>query len=155
MPKGLLQEKFQRTVTDPQTDGGNSWGSFKNARRTSAIPEGRVDTSEAKKRNVIGGIDAAIDYPKSNRMPPGQEINDQYSRPGKDMPYVAAGATDVSNSVNGSMLKKGFQRQDMKGTDDMYTNEHTEEFYGEAKGEDDAGNKYTGFLERNNYLDRN
>jgi hypothetical protein len=75
---------------------------------------------------------------------------DQTPNPAKDMPYVAAGSTDVSNSVNGAMLKKGYQRQNMLGTDDLYTNEHVEEFYGEA-----TVDGKTGYLERNNYLDRN
>jgi hypothetical protein len=38
----------------------------------------------------------------------------------------------------------------MNGTDDLYTGEHVDQFYGEAVDEDGK----VGFAERNNYLDR-
>jgi hypothetical protein len=58
------------------------------------------------------------------------------------MPLVQAGSTDPTG-VSG--LDKGYDRKDMKGTDDLYTGEHADLFYGDAGG----------FVERNNYLDRN
>lgn len=119
MKKGLLQEKFQRTVRDPKTNGGNSWGSFEQTRRTTRA--------------------------QATYMPPGMNIGEGYARDGG-----LAGSTDASNSVNDSMLAKGYQRQNMSNTDEMYTNEHVEEFYGDATVDGE-----TGFLERNNYLDRN
>lgn len=159
MPKGLLQEKFQRTVPDPNTDGGNEWATQESQRHAYDQPSQHYETSEPKKRysrELWGAPIADFDSPKTNDMPPGMFIDNQLPTVNDhNMQYGPAGSTDVSNSVDGKMLRKGFQRQEMRGTDDMYTNEHVEEFYGEASGSDDAGNKYTGFLERNNYLDRN
>ena len=56
----------------------------------------------------------------------------------------------ATNSVNAAMLKKGFQHQNMRPEDEMFNNEHVELFYGEAEVDG-----VTGFVERNNYLDRN
>jgi hypothetical protein len=55
-----------------------------------------------------------------------------------------AGSTDVSNMSKIEALRKGFTKAEMKGTDDQYTGEHCDLFYGDAGG----------FVERNNYLDR-
>lgn len=118
MPKGLMQEKFQRTVREPKTNGSTRWATFESTRRTTAA--------------------------KPTYMPPGMNIGEGYAKDGG-----LAGSTDASNGVNDSMLAKGYQRQNMHSADEMYTNEHTEEFYGDATVDGD-----TGFLERNNYLDR-
>lgn len=148
MPKGLLQEKFQVTAERPKRED-REWTSFESQRVTHAIPERSIDTSDAKKRNTLGGIDARIDTPMSNQMPPGMGMRNQNPVPGHRMPYSAAGESDVSDMVSRSMAK-GYTRIPMRGTDDLYTNEHVEEFYGEA-----TVDGKTGFLERNNYLDRN
>lgn len=70
------------------------------------------------------------------------------------MPLVLAGSTDVTDCVSGSALKDGFVHHNMEGTDDQFTGEHVDLFYGEAVGTNDAGHEVTGFVERNNYLDR-
>lgn len=151
--KGLLQEKFEiRPEPRPRRD--HNWTSFESQRRTVAIPEGRIDTSEAKKRTVLGGIDAAIEYPRSNQMPPGMDINRQAETPNKRMPYTRAGETDVSKMTTDSGMRNGFTRIPMSPTDDMYNDEHIDLFYDSVTGEDDAGNKYEGFVERHNMLDR-
>ena len=78
-------------------------------------------------------------------MPPGMDIGNQNFSEQNQMPKDLAGSTDVSSApVQPKALKDGFARLDMKGTDDLYTGEHTDLFY------DDVG----GFCERNNYLDR-
>ena len=146
MPKGLLQEKFQRTLPDPQTDGSNDWTRVKRK----VAPQDYMQVSSSRP-----GAGSAVDFesPVTNRMPPGMFVDNQ---PQADIRRMSnahsnlAGSSDESNSVNAAMLHKGYQRQNMLGTDDLYNNEHTEEFYGEATVEGK-----TGFLERNNYLDRN
>ena len=150
--KGLLQEKFQVTA-EPRAKRDHAWTSFESQRDTRAQEEQHYAVPSSEKRMAIGGALADFDAPRTNRMPPGMNINNQTQTPNMPQPRSAAGETDVSDMVSSSM-RNGFTRIPMMGTDDLYTNEHTEEFYGEANGEDDAGNKYTGFLERNNYLDR-
>jgi len=82
---------------------------------------------------------------KFNYMPKGMETNvaDNFGS-------SIAGATDVSNNVTSENLQRGFFRAAMQGTDDQYSGEHLDLFYGEV--EDELGN--CGFVERNNYLDR-
>jgi hypothetical protein len=71
------------------------------------------------------------------------------------MGLVTASDSDVHNQMmRAHSLKNGFVLYEMANTDDQYTGEGVDHFYGDAEGEDDAGNKYTGFVERNNYLDR-
>lgn len=63
----------------------------------------------------------------------------------KGMPLSLAGATDIScGQLSAEALAKGFEKVGMKGCDDQYTGEHVDHFYGDAGG----------FVERNNYLDR-
>lgn len=126
---GLLQEKFQITVP-AKKEAGHDWDTFKKNRDTH-------------------GVDAGCD--KFNDMPPGMDIDDQCRpAPGK-FACNLAGESDVSaNMVAKSAMVKGYARIKMGATDDQYTGEHVDLFYGEAKDED--GN--VGFAERNNYLDR-
>jgi hypothetical protein len=79
-----------------------------------------------------------------NQMPPGMNISDQWFSEQNAMPLSAAGSTDVSKDVNPMAFANGYTKRDMKAIDDQYTGEHVEHFYGDAGG----------FVERNNYLDR-
>ena len=87
---------------------------------------------------------------KTSRETPRNEM------PGLDLPNETpmlrqiAGCTDFSYDTNPKSMAEGYTRREMKGSDDQYTGEHVEHFYGEAT--DELGN--TGFVERNNYLDR-
>jgi hypothetical protein len=83
------------------------------------------------------------------------DITNQPNTKQSSMPLSMAGETDESNAVNTANVRKGWIKRDFSPVEDMYTNEHVEEFYGEATGKDDGGDKVTGFLERNNYCDRN
>lgn len=55
-----------------------------------------------------------------------------------------AGATDVTDCVNVPDINRGFVKGKMSPTDEEYTGEHVDLFYGDSGG----------FVERNNYLDR-
>lgn len=80
-----------------------------------------------------------------NDMPAGMDITDQHSTEQHSMPLSLAGRTDVSSKhADASALDAGFTKIGMKGCDDQYTGEHVDHFYGDAGG----------FVERNNYLDR-
>lgn len=116
-----LQEKFQ-TILPPQPneDDGTEWTTAASARRTSN------------------------ETPR-NEMPTGQEL-----RGGNPMTRQIAGCTDFSYDANPKAMAEGYTRRPMNGSDDIYTGEHVEHFYGEAV--DEKGN--AGFVERNNYLDR-
>jgi hypothetical protein len=156
-PKGLLQEKFQRTAKIPNDDDGNSWIKTNEEFQSRVRKVYEPVYSEHYESSKVGAPDiASFDDAKLNYMPPGMFIDNNNPSPTeRPYKYVAAGQSDVSNRVSPKMMKDGFLPNQMSPVDDMYNNEHVEEFYGEAKGEDDAGNKITGFLERNNYLDRN
>lgn len=130
----------------PEKPENDEWVSQESQRHVVRLDSLNINSSRpgAPKQANLRELD-------TNQMPPGMFIDNQSPNVNDHrMQYVAAGETDVSNSVNGAMLKKGYQRQEMSGTDDLYTNEHVEEFYGEATVDGE-----TGFLERNNYLDRN
>ena len=125
-----LQEKFQITVPTKE-EAGEKWVTFNSQRDTEGSP--RPDHGE-----------------KFNKMPPGMDIGNQENR--TDFKHGFGGDTDVSGgNVNDAALGgRGFTRLKMKGTDDQYSGEHVDLFYGCV--EDEKGNE--GFCERNNYLDR-
>ena len=145
MPKGLLQEKFQVTAERP-TKASNEWASFESTRHASRPPETEY---------YAGHLGPSIRDSKLNYLPPGMDITNQVLTEQNSMDLTMAGQTDESNAVNVANVRKGWIKRDFSPVEDMYTNEHVEEFYGEATGNDDGGDKVTGFLERNNYLDRN
>ncbi len=87
---------------------------------------------------------------KFNMLPPGPDIDNQRRKRIEGMPLVMAGKGDVSNVVTYSGFTKGYTRQTMRGTDDLYSGEHIDQFYGEVI--DEEGNE--GFCERNNLCDR-
>lgn len=80
-----------------------------------------------------------------DRMPPGMNIKNQASTEQNNMPFVLSGRNDVSSeALTSGALECGYAKLEMKGSDDQYTGEHVDHFYGDAGG----------FIERNNYLDR-
>ena len=121
-----LQEKFQTIVGPIKHEDGEAWASFESARRT--YPNRSVEA-----------------------LPPTEIYEPCVHQHG--MRLVTASATDVTDDVNPWDLKGGFAKHKMRGTDDQYTGEHADHFYGEVHGADEQG-RVTGFAERNNYLDR-
>ena len=134
-----LQEKFQITVPGKDEDG-EGWVSAKSQRRTG-------EAGFAHSNNTSSAGDA---FAKFNFMPPGMDISNQRRKLMNPMPLSMAGYTDVSKDVTDKAFDAGYTRREMQGTDDQYTGEHMDHFYGEAV--DEKGN--VGFVERNNYLDR-
>jgi hypothetical protein len=114
-----LAEKFQITIPVKE-EAGEPWATDASARYTTGTP-----TSQAGSR--------------FNEMPVGDQIEEKN-------PFVHGfgGNTDVTGDVFPKSLEDGFHKKPMKGTDDQYTGEHVDLFYGDAGG----------FVERNNYLDR-
>jgi len=121
-----LSEKFQMTVPFKETES-EPWVSGQSAR----INTGNTPPGEGSQFNVMPvGYDATCS-------------RDNFQE-------GFGGDTDASEDVEPSSMLKGYQRRPMGPTDDLYTGEHIDLFYGEVK--DEKGN--VGFAERNNYLDR-
>ena len=121
-----LQEKFQISVlARPEPD--DKWQDW-------------TKEAVASKAMDSHGVAPAQLWTRLNKIP-GLNIDDQVTI---NMPLVMAGATDVTDHVNKGAFIKGYTKAEMKGTDDQYTGEHTDLFYGDAGG----------FVERNNYMDR-
>ena len=135
-----LQEKFQIITPVANEDDGNKWVSFESARESNVAGTPHCNNEKA--------ADVCAD--KFNYLPPGMDIDTQKRVQIEQMPLSVAGATDVTDDTTPEAFKEGFRRRPMKGTDDVYSGEHIDHFYGEAIGDD--GNE--GFVERNNYLDR-
>jgi len=123
-----LQEKFQITVPN-RVDEGEPWASFESARKSPGI------------ENFVPKNSIDPDGRKFNLMPGNMDVCDQATT---NMPFSMAGESDVSADTNPTSFAEGFKKREMKGTDDQYTGEHCDQFYGDAGG----------FVERNNYLDR-
>lgn len=120
-----LQEKFQ-IITPTKEEGCEPWATFESAR-------------DLNGERATGNIQVVLD------MPPGMDGSNQDSTEQNGMPFVLAGSNDVSKEVyKPSAMECGYAKLDMKGSDDLYTGEHVDHFYGDAGG----------FCERNNYLDR-
>lgn len=127
-----LQEKFQITVP-AVNEPDDPWVSFESQRESQAcVPQ--WDNARADDNHLD----------RFNAMPPGMDIDVQPAAQIDQMPLSMAGETDVSKDTNPEAYARGFKKREMKGTDDQYTGEHIDHFYGDAGG----------FVERNNYLDR-
>ena len=125
-----LQEKFQ-VIVPAKPEAGESWVTADSQRYLGG---------------QMGWCPAAADDTdprKFNLMPPGMELKNQWRTDQPNIP-MTMGERDVSHDVNPEAWREGFTKRKMRGSDDAYTGEHVDHFYGDAGG----------FCERNNYLDR-
>lgn len=152
MADSSLQEKFQITVPPKRTseDEGDNWAWQDGAGTTAR----KVNDAGFRHRRNPDADSIAPNGVKFNQLPPGMELGNQMRLTQGQMPLTTSSEKDVTPIVGADAYKAGFARHEMKGTDDQYTGEHVDLFYGEAVGEDDTGKRYVGFMERNNYLDR-
>lgn len=125
----ICQEKFEIRLPENHLDEEAGWVSDKSARTNKGLTDGNT-----------------VFY---NRLPPGMNIADQALSDQPAERLVMGGETDVSHDWNPGAVRKGYTLRQMRPTDDMYTNEHCDAFYGEM-----TVDGVTGFLERNNMLDR-
>lgn len=144
----IVQEKFQ--VDMPQPDRG---------------PSGWVTDSESRaKKNMdaregLPGGDYNSRYMTNakgfNSLPPGSDIEDQENSDIRRQGINTSGQRaegaegDVTQDINPTSLVRGYNRKKLLSTDDEYTRQHNDAFYWEAEVDGD-----TGFVERNNMLDR-
>lgn len=100
-------------------------------------------TAPARPESDAGWVSpTSIKRPQEHLCLPGEMIEEPTM---SGMPLSVAGKTDVSNEgLSQRAMKKGYAKNPMGMTDDLYTGEHADQFYGDAGG----------FCERNNYLDR-
>lgn len=139
----IVQEKFEVRFPIPNDDDGNSWVSDKAARVKKGLPgrEGRPGGDPGSKP-----MNDAVAF---NGLPPGSDIEAQELTDQHRMQFVMSGETDVSHDWNREAVHNGFTRLKLRPTDDMYTREHNDAFYDEM-----TVDGQTGFVERNNMLDR-
>ena len=127
-----LQEKFQILVP------------FK---EETATDETWVSMDSQRDLNGLVGFTASssVDYDTSkfNLPMPGMDIGNQWRAQIDNQKLVLSGETDIT-ATKPANWNQGFTKLEMKGTDDCYTGEHVDLFYGDSGG----------FTERNNYLDR-
>ena len=128
-----LQEKIQITVPTKDPEPPEGW-----------VTADKVRQSQSQVPQFKGRDANEVDGSNFNYLPPGMEISNQRSAEINNMPFVMSGQLDVSKDVNPQAFAEGFTKREQKGTDDQYTGEHVDQFYGDAGG----------FVERNNYLDR-
>jgi len=139
---GFFQEKSQ--ISGPPTksdDVPDQWVPWTGGL---ASPINHVRKSQDPVPSFLAENSADADFSQFNIMPPGMELDMQPSFERRPYPLSMAGNSDVSKDASPEAFREGFRRVDMKGTDDLYTGEHTDLWYGDVDG----------FIERNNYLDR-
>jgi hypothetical protein len=126
----ICQEKFEyRARPNSNEENETQWVSADSVRNTKGM------------RTRVNAMD--------QYLPPGSNIEDQHVSDQRPTPFSMGGETDVSMDYNAQSVLMGYSRREMLPTDDMYTNEHCDAFYGEM-----TVDGVTGFLERNNMLDR-
>ncbi len=139
----ICQEKFQVDYPLNHNDEECCWVSDKSARMKKGTPgrEGRAGGDWPSKT-----MDNAVFY---NSLPPGDDLEDQEISDQRRMPLTMGGESDVSHDWNPTAVREGWSPRAMRPTDDMYTREHNDAFYDEM-----TVDGVTGFIERNNMLDR-
>lgn len=169
MAKQSLQDKFQ--IAGPwnknDDDNGRTWEWAKeDAIHPRPIGGAAADEfgfsplSRYKKwqKNICmpyGQEDGLVDrIAAKNGVPAWTDMQERVLKEDNGMKLTTMGQTDVTDVSSGDMLRAGFCVHNMDAADDQYTGEHMDHFYGDAEGEDDEGNHYVGFIERNNYCDR-
>ena len=136
-----LSEHFQITAPAKE-EAGEPWVDFNSVRKPRLVTGGKLDLPSKQGHSYT--TDRLNIIPSTEILEPTQSWGD----------LQRAGATDVTDNVNDADIIRGWDRHLIKPQDDQYTGEHVDLFYGTVVGMDDGGNKVTGFVERNNYLDR-
>jgi hypothetical protein len=146
----IVQEKFEvhsEPVEAPQRAG---WVTDAEARAKKNLPgrEGLPGGDYNSRYNTLSA--------QFNSLPPGSDIEDQEVSDIRRMGINLAGqsgdplaAGDRTQDITPTSLRVGFDRKQLRPTDDMYTREHNDAFYDSL-----VVDGVEGFVERNNMLDR-
>jgi hypothetical protein len=156
MAKNSLQEKFQTSYPFPEEAGEDMVWAKDGAIKPAKVSGGYSANSIAHEWQAKGdrGIPYVDEVAARNDIPNWTDMQEATMRQNGGMRLVTASETDVSKVMSTKALQNGFTLHDMDSVDDQYTGENMDHFYGAAIGNDDEGNRYEGFVERNNYLDR-
>lgn len=138
----IVQEKFQVDYPQQRNDDAHSgWVSDASARR------GKGGYRTRSTGGMYEGVGRAL-----NDLPPGMDIDRQNLAdiPAQPMSSGNLGTGDqMTTDVTVESLRTGYDRKRLLATDDAYTREHNDAFYDEPVVDGE-----TGFIERNNMLDR-
>ena len=134
----IVQEKFEIREPNPSDKDQGPWASDASARTRKGLQQ-RHDSGKYQSYRA-----------DLNMLPPGMNIDEQQVREINSMRTVTGGTDDVTDNPVGSNFSKGYVGLKMKGTDDLYTNEHVDVFYNSVEVDG-----VEGYLERGNVLDRN
>ena len=159
----IRQEKFQVSIPTYDDENGQQWV-FPSERFESDIDGATHDHKgvyhKRLTRNTAHGLlEDTVDLPgdrvsRLNIIPP-TEIREPCIEQSPPAFSRRAGDSDVSGYVaRAQALTDGFTHCPMLATDDQYTGQHADLFYGTPIGTNDIGDAYESFAERNNYLDR-
>jgi hypothetical protein len=139
------QEKGQLTLTDETELHG--WADQRSTRKV--IKPEHIYNSELDAYEYSPGSSEKFNY-----MPPGMDRSNQYpDTTERQYPLKPSHATGTEGEFTAKDLERGFKRGKEEPAKDL--KEEYPDFYGEVKGENDGGDKTTGFLERENVADRN
>lgn len=140
----IVQEKCQTTSrVGDSSDSDNphgGWVDDRAARVKKGLPgrEGRHGGDPTSR-----SMDNAVFY---NSLPPGMDVDDQETIDSRQQPLVTPGRTDFTVDSTAEDLARGFSKKRMLSTDEPQAGRV---FYDEV-----TVDGKTGFLERNNTLDR-
>ena len=134
----LVQEKYQSDYPNPADKDPGPWASAASARRSKRELQTRA--SSGLYESYGSGL---------NDLAPGMAIDRQNLSDIPEMRTVTGGTDDVTDNPSGGDWGKGYVPLKMRPTDDQFTREHNDAFYDEI-----TVDGQTGFLERNNVLDR-
>jgi hypothetical protein len=172
MAKESLQDKFQVTVpynpNDDSSSEGDKWvwaqhGTIRPRPLKGGYSDGLISDFSLgpKKGDAIPMKNPGGDFERANQATARSDpqavtdIQEWVIKENGGMDLKLSSQSDVTNSVvKEQHMIDGFTLHELGNADDQYTGEGQDHFYGDAEGQDDAGNKYAGFVERNNYLDR-
>jgi hypothetical protein len=132
----VVQEKFQ-TNQVMRPEPSHEWASDASARTRKGLQQRHDDGKYQTYRADL------------NQLPPGMDIEHQSVREINPMRTVTAGTDDVTDNPVGRDFREGYVPLKLRSTDDMYSREHHDAFYDEI-----TVDGITGYLERNNTLDR-
>src|ERR1700678_1253573 len=121
----ILQEKFI-AVSEPKPRGPEGWVSDKSAR----------DHNMMQPRHPTRGqFQTHMSRADLNKLPPGTNIDDQSCADIHAQPMAGGlgSGTQATNDVTVASLRVGFDRKQMRPTDDQYTREHEAPFYFDAE----------------------
>ncbi|MBA0086150.1 MAG: hypothetical protein HRJ53_14275 [Acidobacteria bacterium Pan2503] len=159
----IRQEKLQVSIPVYDDENGEQWV-FPSERYESDIDPTAGDHKGVyhkwlNRNTAFGEVDQAMPLPgdrlaRLNIIPPTEIREPCHEESGFPLSR-RAGESDVSGYIaRAEALRDGFTHCPMVATDDQYTGQHADLFYGTPIGKNDAGDVYESFAERNNYLDR-